>query len=147
MPEDPITTLGNGLEFETKCIVVEREGITEPLQNLRDISVAQNKQMGDFSLRGIRHFEPTLIPEITEKVFPPPRMMLPKIATSGTSMLCFAALKPTAAIVSSHTLSSINQRHMSVDKGKTERRHSIRDQCAELLPRMMRVQISLPLPT
>src|SRR5262249_37405294 len=28
-----------------------------------------------------------------------------------------------------------------------KRRHSITDECAELLPRMMRVQISLPLPT
>src|SRR6266849_4175922 len=28
----------------------------------------------------------------------------------------------------------------------TERRHSITDQCSELLPRMMRVQISLPPP-
>src|SRR6266404_5348079 len=27
-----------------------------------------------------------------------------------------------------------------------KRRHSITDECAELLPRMMRVQISLPLP-
>ena len=28
----------------------------------------------------------------------------------------------------------------------TKRRHSITDECSELLPRMMRVQISLPLP-
>ena len=28
----------------------------------------------------------------------------------------------------------------------TKRRHSITDQCSELLPRMMRVQVSLPLP-
>ena len=28
----------------------------------------------------------------------------------------------------------------------SKRRHSITDQCSELLPRMMRVQISLPLP-